>query len=102
MRVCSGGCLIAFAVLSAHTTEGFAAKLTDLEHTRIDDPRPGDVPSDAVMEAAGAVIGKVDIDIRNIFDERDPRESNGLFKLADRLHARTKRSTVAAQLLFAS
>jgi outer membrane protein assembly factor BamA len=102
MRVCPGGCLIAVAFLSAAATDSLAAKLTDLEHTRIDEPRPADVPSDAVMEAAGAVIGKVDIDIRNIFDESDPRESNGLFKLADRLHARTKRSTVAAQLLFAS
>jgi outer membrane protein assembly factor BamA len=103
MRLSSGGCLIAFAVLSAAAPmHGHAAKLTDQEHTRIDEPRPPDVPSDAVLEADGAVIGKVDIDIRNIFDESDARESNGLFKLGNRLHIRTKRSTVAAQLLFAS
>jgi hypothetical protein len=30
------------------------------------------------------VIGDVDIDIRNIFDERDPRERDGLFRLANR------------------
>ena len=54
------------------------------------------------MEAAGAVIGKIDIDIRNIFDESDPRENNGLFRLANHLHIRTKRSTIRAQLLFAS
>jgi outer membrane protein assembly factor BamA len=54
------------------------------------------------MEAAGAVIGKIDIDIRNIFDEGDSRESNGLFRLANHLHIRTKRSTIKAQLLFAS
>ena len=29
----------------------FAAKLTDKEHTRIDEPRPADVPSDAELEA---------------------------------------------------
>jgi outer membrane protein assembly factor BamA len=81
---------------------GFAAKLTDQEHTRIEEPRPAGLPSDREMEAAGAVIGAIDIDIRNIFDEGDPRERNGLFRLANRLHIRTKRSTIKAQLLFAS
>ncbi len=80
----------------------FAAKLTDREHTRIEEPRPADVPSDEEMEAAGAVIGKIDIDIRNIFDEGDPRENSGLFRIADHLHIRTKRSAIQAQLLFRS
>jgi hemolysin activation/secretion protein len=81
---------------------GYAAKLTDLEHTRIEEPRPAGLPSDREMEAAGAVIGAIDIDIRNIFDESDARERNGLFRLANHLHIRTKRSTIKAQLLFAS
>ena len=46
-----------------------AAKFTDTEHTRIEEPRPPGVPSDAVLEAEGAVIGSIHIDIRNIFDE---------------------------------
>ena len=54
------------------------------------------------MEAAGAVIGKIDIDVRNIFDESDQRETNKLYRLADRLHIRTKPSTIRAQLLFKS
>jgi len=103
MRPSDGGRLIAFTLLSAAIAQqGFAAKLTDLEHTRIEYPRPAEVPGDAAMEAAGAVIGKIDIDIRNIFDESDARESNGLYRLADRLHIRTKPATVRAQLLFAS
>ena len=103
MRPSDGGRLIAFTLLGAAIAQpGIAAKLTDLEHTRIEYPRPADVPSDAAMEAAGAVIGKIDIDIRNIFDESDARESNGLYWLADRLHIRTKPATVRAQLLFAS
>jgi len=80
----------------------FAAKFTDREHTRIEEPRPADVPADEAMEAAGAVIGNIDIDIRNIFDQSDPRERSGLFRLADELHLRTKRATIRAQLLFAS
>jgi hypothetical protein len=96
-------CLIAAAVLTAMFCDvSFAAKLTDKEHTQIDEPRPADVPSDAELEAQGAVIGRVDIDIRNIFDQRDPREDNGLFRLANTLHIRTKPATVRAQLLFAS
>ena len=73
-----------------------------MEHTRIEEPRPADVPSDAELEAAHAVIGEIEIDIRNIFDECDPRENNGLYRLADRLHVRTKPATIRAQLLFKS
>jgi hypothetical protein len=95
--------LFAFATFAAAIVEpGFAAKLTDQEHTRIEEPRPADLPGDRELEAAGAVIGSVDIDIRNIFDESDARERNGLFRLANHLHIRTKRSTIRAQLLFAS
>jgi hypothetical protein len=102
MRAFGGGCLIAFTVLSAGIAQiAYSAKLTDKEHTRIDEPRPADVPSDAALEAAGAVIGRVEIATHNIFDEEDPRERNGLFRLADRLHIRTKHATIQAQLLFA-
>jgi outer membrane protein assembly factor BamA len=103
MRLSGGRYLIAGAVITAMMSDpAIAAKLTDKEHTQIDEPRPPDVPSDAELEAQGAVIGRVDIDIRNIFDQRDPREDNGLFRLANKLHIRTKPATVRAQLLFAS
>jgi outer membrane protein assembly factor BamA len=103
MKLSDGCRLLGFAVLAAAISEpGLAAKFTDKEHTRIEEPRPADVPSDSELEAAGAIIGKVDIDIRNIFDQTDPRETNGLFRLANRLHIRTKRASIQAQLLFAS
>jgi hypothetical protein len=79
-----------------------AAKLTDTEHTDIAEPRPKDVPDDAQLEASGAIIGEVQIDVANIFNEGDPRENNGLFRLADRLHIRTRVSAIRAQLLFKS
>ena len=94
---------MALTVLAAVISRpGYTARLNDREHTRIEEPRPAGVPDDAVMEAAGAVIGVIDIDIRDIFDENDPREASGLFRLADHLHIRTKRSAILAQLLFAS
>jgi hypothetical protein len=103
MKLSHGGRLIAFTVITATVGQsGFAAKLTDQEHTSIAEPRPADLPSDQTLEAAGTVIGSIVIDIRNIFDQNDPRESNGLFKLANHLHIRTKHATIQAQLLFAS
>ena len=103
MKVSDGCRLLGFAVLAAAISEPtLAAKFTDQEHTRIEEPRPAGLPSDIELETAGAVIGKVEIDIRNIFDQTDPREVNGLFRLANRLHLRTKRSSIQAQLLFAS
>jgi Omp85 superfamily domain len=102
MRLSDGGCLIAFTVITATMAQPVsAAKLTDKEHTRIEEPRPADVPSDAALEAAGAIIGRVEIAAGNIFDESDPREKNGLFRLADHLHIRTRNATIRAQLLFA-
>jgi hemolysin activation/secretion protein len=99
----SGGRLFAGAVLTAMIANPVsAAKLTDKERTQIDEPRPPDVPSDAVLEAQGAVIGRIVFDIRNIFDREDPRENNGLFRLADSLHLRTKPGAVKAQLLFSA
>jgi hypothetical protein len=87
---------------SQYATQVSAAKLTDKQHTQIEEPRPAGLPSDAELEAAGAVIGKIEIDIHNIFDENDPRENTGLYRLADRLHIRTKPATIRAQLLFKS
>jgi outer membrane protein assembly factor BamA len=103
MKLSDGGLLLAFTVLAAAISEpALAAKLTDKERTHIEEPRPADLPSDSELEAAGAVIGNIDLDVRNIFDESDAREANGLFRLANHLHVRTKRSTIKAQLLFAS
>jgi len=97
-------CLACGLVLagSGYPGQAGAAKLTDKQRTEIGEPRPADVPTDAELEAAGAVIGKIEIDIRNVFDESDPRENKGLYRLADRLHIRTKPATIRAQLLFKS
>ncbi|HEY7586340.1 MAG TPA: hypothetical protein VH866_07520 [Candidatus Deferrimicrobiaceae bacterium] len=58
------------------------------------------VPSDEELLSRGATIGEILIRTENIFDIADPREDNRLFRLANRLHMRTRRSTVANQLLF--
>ncbi len=91
-----------FLLGPGHPGTAGAARLTDKQRTQIAEPRPAGLPTDVELEAAGAVIGRVDIDIRNIFDENDPRENTGIYRLADRLHIRTKPATIRAQLLFSS
>jgi hypothetical protein len=60
---------------------------------------PG-LPSDAELEAAHAVVGKVLLDNQNIFDLSNPKDNIWVFRLADRLHARTRASVIREQLLF--
>jgi hypothetical protein len=60
---------------------------------------PG-VPPDNELEASGAVIGKILIDNQNIFNLDDPKDNSWLFRLADRLHYRTRPSIIRSQLLF--
>lgn len=58
------------------------------------------VPSFAELQAAGAVIGEVRISNENIFDLDDPKENNFLFRLANKLHVRTRQSVIRRSLLF--
>ena len=60
---------------------------------------PG-IPSDAALEKEGAVIGEVLVDNQNIFNLDDPKDDNKIFRLADRLHIKTRASVVRKQLLF--
>jgi hypothetical protein len=60
------------------------------------------LPSFAELEAAGTTIGEIRIVANDIFDTDDPREDHLLFRLANRLHARTKPAVVRRELLFSS
>ncbi len=64
---------------------------------------PGEVPgipSDAVLEQEHAVIGAVLIDNQNIFNLDDPADDRKIFRLANKLHIKTRAKVVRAQLLF--
>jgi len=60
----------------------------------------GRIPSFAELEAAGAVIGEVRIDNRNIFDLTDEKENGVLYRAANAIHIRTQDWVVRRQLLF--
>ncbi len=50
----------------------------------------------------GARIGLVHVDTRPIFDPNEPADDKWVFRLANRLHFRTREQTVVEQLLFQS
>ena len=60
------------------------------------------VPTDLALEQAGAVIGEILVDNQNIFNLEDPRENTKLFRLANRLHIKTRETVIRNQLLFRS
>ncbi len=60
----------------------------------------GKIPSFAELEAAGAVIGEVRIDVRNIFDLSDEKENGVLYQAANAIHIQTREWVVRRQLLF--
>jgi hypothetical protein len=62
--------------------------------------RPPGVPSDAELEAEGAVIGSVDVRVGDIFNLSDPAEHHRLYALANTLHRTTRDSVIENQLLF--
>ena len=70
--------------------------------TRETSRRPRDLPSDAELAAAGVRIGEIRIRPLEIFDTSIPEEDTGLFRLANKLHIRTRESVIADQLLFGS
>jgi hemolysin activation/secretion protein len=60
------------------------------------------LPSFSELQVAGAVIGEIRIVNENIFDLDDPKENNVFFRLANKLHIRTRKSVIQSSLLFHS
>ncbi|HEY6452978.1 MAG TPA: hypothetical protein VIX87_10315 [Steroidobacteraceae bacterium] len=97
-RLAAAKCCLRALILAGLLGGGALAALAE-------DPLPAGgepLPSDAELEAAGARIGTIVIQTREIFDLSDPKQNNWLFRAADRLHVRTRESAVRAQLLFRS
>jgi hypothetical protein len=60
----------------------------------------GVLPADTELERSGAVIGEILIENANVFDLSDPRDDTKLFRLADHLHAVTRKQIIRWTLLF--
>ncbi len=60
------------------------------------------IPSDAQLVASRARIGRIEIDVINVFDLSNPHDNNFLYRLADRLHVSTRPGRSARCCCFAA
>src|SRR4030095_2263638 len=91
------------AVRSADAAASDAAPLlpsVKARSTRLDNSRPPEVPDDAALEASGARIGEIQFKALQLFDIGGLDQDTAVFRLANRLHIRTRDDTIADQLLF--
>jgi hypothetical protein len=58
-----------------------------------------DLPPADELERRGAIVGRVVVEVDDVFDEDDPREDRALYRLANKLHLDTRDDTVLAQVL---
>lgn len=105
-RTCVGCLTILVAVLSAVQVADAAASdrapvlpSVKSRSTRLDTSRPPEVPDDAVLQASGARIGEIYFKPLQLFDIGGLDQDSALFRLANRLHIRTRDATVSDQLL---
>lgn len=61
---------------------------------------PPDLPDPAELEALGARIGAIEIEVEDIFDPGKPGEGALPYRLANDLHVRTRTDAIRLQLLF--
>src|ERR1043165_7428194 len=101
-RVCNVCLILLIAASSARGADAasdHAPVLPSLtaRSTRLDTSRPPEVPDDATLEASGATIGQVQFDALQLFDIGGLDQDTALFRLANRLHIRTRQATIADQ-----
>jgi outer membrane protein assembly factor BamA len=60
------------------------------------------VPSFAELQDSGTVVGEIRVNTQNIFDLDDPKENKAFFRLANKLHIRTRPGVIQRMLLFKS
>lgn len=60
------------------------------------------LPPAEELEAAGAVIGRIIYEQKNVFDTTQPGENKSFYRFANRWHLVTREKVIREQLLFAS
>ena len=61
---------------------------------------PQGIPGGEELEAAGAVIGEIDIQTEDVFDPERPDEDGWIYRTANKLHITTRDRVIRSQLLF--
>lgn len=65
-------------------------------------PAPSPVPDDAILEAEGARIGTVFVQVGDVFDQDDPEENKRIYRWVNTLHIKTRVRVIREDLLFAA
>ncbi len=79
---------------------GLSLAVLSLSALAADETRPGaSIPDAMELEAAGAIVGEVTFDRRNVFDLSDPEENKPAYRWANRMHIVTRESVTDSQLL---
>ena len=95
--------IVAAYVLLARSLPVLLLAFASLLPASADQPNQEDaLPSFAELQDAGAVVGEIRINQQDIFDLDDPKEDNALFRLANKLHFRTRRGVIQRMVLFKS
>ncbi len=101
----AAACALSAALAFADTPDGcvdlspFSADEAALAHFSFDDV-PEHLPPAPFERNRTYVTGDVRIVVQPIFDRSNPAENNALYRLADRLHANTRPSTIQEAILF--
>ena len=89
------------AVLGAVPASAWLLPAT-IARTAFDNPEPDPepVPDDEVLQARKARVGRLFIEVGDVFDEEDPEENKRLFRWINALHIKTRSRVIREDLLF--
>lgn len=97
---CKANCAAGLLLVTIGFSASFSAFGADKADKFVPQETIVGVPSDKVMMANGATIGKITFHVGDVFDLSNPKENKGLFRLANSIHVNTRDHVIADQLLF--
>ncbi len=92
-------CLCAVHLKAKQTATGAPVTPENIRKAEKEEKAEKAPPTFAELEKSGATIGKIHVEVQNIFDLDDPAENNSLYRLINRLHIPTRAGVVEKSLL---
>ncbi|MDX1563700.1 MAG: hypothetical protein R3305_12285, partial [Gammaproteobacteria bacterium] len=89
--------------LEAASAQDVAAPTAAAQDTAVEDTTDQETAETLdlnALESGGATIGRINLQIDNVFDLSDPAEDKPLYRWANRVHVKTRPSVVEDILLF--
>jgi outer membrane translocation and assembly module TamA len=99
---CRRAAILLGAIMALQPIQAFASDLSSEQSGAHVSGEPGSVLGSSLVDESGARIGSITISSDSIFDLADPDENKALYRLANRLHIKTRPDVIQQQLLFKS